>query len=249
MAFELLEVHGIIYKRQKYQEADLLAKILTKELGPVTVILKGALRPKSKLASVALPFTEGSFTILTKRRGISQFRTYKDLVQHDELFGNLLVNAYASFIFDLLDHAAVEYQPVGKYYQLVLTAFHRLLAGQDAEILTQIVQLQLLEAYGVKPELSCCLVCGKVQGTFDYSISLGGVVCSDHFSRVQRMHLAPKTVALLRTLGLVPIDRLGSIQIDDQLKEQSRQAIDLIYQETVDLNLRTKKFLDELKTL
>ena len=73
MAFELLEVHGIIYKRQKYQEADLLAKILTKELGPVTVILKGALRPKSKLASVALPFTEGSFTILTKRRGISQF--------------------------------------------------------------------------------------------------------------------------------------------------------------------------------
>ena len=74
-------------------------------------------------------------------------------------------------------------------------------------------------------------------------------MCSDHFARVQRMHLAPKTVALLRTLGLVPIDRLGSIQIDDQLKEQSRQAIDLIYQETVDLNLRTKKFLDELKTL
>ncbi|MDD6416365.1 MAG: DNA repair protein RecO [Lactobacillus porci] len=249
MAFELLEVHGIIIKRQKYQEADLLAKLLTRELGPVTVILKGALRPKSKLASVALPFTEGTFTILTKRRGISQFRTYKDLVQHDELFGDLLASAYASFIFDLLDHAAVEYQPVGKYYQLVMTAFHRMLAGDDLEMLSQIVELQLLEAYGVKPHLNSCVICSKVQGTFDYSLSLGGVVCSDHFARVQRMHLAPKTVALIRTLGLVPIERLGSIQIDGQLKDQSRQAIDLIYQETVDLNLRTKKFLDELKTL
>ena len=45
MARELKEVQGIIFKRQKYKEADLLAKIMTKQDGIMTLIVKGALRP------------------------------------------------------------------------------------------------------------------------------------------------------------------------------------------------------------
>ena len=108
--------------------------------------------------------------------------------------------------------------------------------------------MQLLTAFGVQPELRHCLICKKEQGRFDYSIKLGGVICSDHFNDVQsRLYLKPKQTALLRTMGLVPIERLGKISLQSETKLATRKAIDRIYGETIDLNLKTKKFLDEMK--
>ncbi|GHV98235.1 DNA repair protein RecO [Lactobacillus nasalidis] len=247
MAAELLDVHGLLFKRQKYKEADLLAKLWTKELGIVTVIIKGGMRPKSRLAAAVLPFTEGTFGVLTRRQGISQLRTYKKLRQHDELFTDLDKSAYLSYLFDLADHAFSEYQNLGSYYQLLMGAFDRIVAGQDPEIIAQIVQLQLLAAFGVAPQLAACVICGKEQGIFDYSLSLGGVVCSDHFRNVDRLHLSPKAAALIRTLGLLPLERLGQIQLDEPLKKESRRAVAQIYQATVDLNLPSLRFLNEVR--
>ena len=48
-------------------------------------------------------------------------------------------------------------------------------------------------------------------------------------------------------MGLVPIERLGKISLQSETKLATRKAIDRIYGETIDLNLKTKKFLDEMK--
>ena len=71
MARELKEVQGIIFKRQKYKEADLLAKIMTKEDGIITLIVKGALRPKSQLSAATLNFSMGTYVIYTNGHGLS----------------------------------------------------------------------------------------------------------------------------------------------------------------------------------
>lgn len=248
MTRELKEVQGIIFKRQKYKEADLLAKIITKQSGIITLIVKGAMRPKSKLSAATLNFSAGTYVIYTSGHGLSNLRTYKKVQQFDALYRDLTKNAYVSFIFDLIDHAFVEYQSIGKYYDLADFAIHKINEGVDPEIITQIVQMQLLTAFGVQPELQRCLICKKAEGIFDYSIKLGGIICSDHFNDVQsRLYLKPKQTALLRTMGLVPIERLGKISLQSETKLATRKAIDRIYRETIDLNLKTKKFLDEMK--
>ena len=248
MARELKEVQGIIFKRQKYKEADLLDKIITREDGIITLVVKGALRAKSKLSAATLNFSYGTYVIYTSGQGLSNLRTYKEVKQFEGLYNDLENNAYASFILDLIDHAFSEYQPLGKYYNLVDFALNKINNNVDPEMITQIVQMQILSAYGVEPELKKCVICGKETGIFDYSIKLGGIVCSDHF-RIEnnRLHLKPKETAILRTIGLVPIERLGSISISDETKLATRKAIDKIYRQTVDLNLKTKKFLDELR--
>ena len=48
MARELCEVQGLIFKRKKYKEADVLTKIMTKDHGIFTIDVRGALRPKSR---------------------------------------------------------------------------------------------------------------------------------------------------------------------------------------------------------
>lgn len=245
---ELKEVQGIIFKRRKYKDTDLIVKIMTKNNGIISLIVKGAMRPKSKLNAATLNFSYGTYVINTSGHGLSSLRTYKEVKQLDGIYDDLIKNAYASFILDLIDHAFVEYQPMGKYYDLADFAIHKINEGVDPEIITQIVQMQLLTAFGVQPELRHCLICKKEQGVFDYSIKLGGVICSDHFNDVQsRLYLKPKQTALLRTMGLVPIERLGKISLQSETKLATRKAIDRIYGETIDLNLKTKKFLDEMK--
>ena len=221
---------------------------MTKNNGIISLIVKGAMRPKSKLNAATLNFSYGTYVIYTSGHGLSSLRTYKEVKQLDGIYDDLIKNAYTSFILDLIDHAFVEYQPIGKYYDLADFAIHKINKGVDPEIITQIVQMQLLTAFGVQPELRHCLICKKEQGRFDYSIKLGGVICSDHFNDVQsRLYLKPKQTALLRTMGLVPIERLGKISLQSETKLATRKAIDRIYGETIDLNLKTKKLLDEMK--
>ncbi|WEV44445.1 DNA repair protein RecO [Lactobacillus sp. ESL0684] len=250
MPRELKEVQGIIFKRQKYKEADLLAKIMTKELGIVTLIARGALKPKSKLGAATVNFSIGQYVIYTSGQGLSNLRTYKDVKQFSGIFADLTKNAYASFILDLVDHAFSEYQNLGKYYDLTLFALKKVDQGIDPEMISQVVQMQLLAAYGVEPELKHCVICGCQQGEFDYSIKLGGILCSKHFYRDNsRLHLTAKATAVLRTIGLVPFNRLGTIKVNRAIKQATRKAIDRIYQETIDLNLKSKKFLDEINLL
>lgn len=63
------------------------------------------------------------------------------------------------------------------------------------------------------------------------------------------MHLNDKQVAMIRTLGLIKIERLGQINVKSDTKKVIRKAIDRIYFQTVDINLKTKKFLDEMRRL
>ena len=54
---ELKEVQGIIFKRRKYKDTDLIVKIMTKNNGIISLIVKGAMRPKSKLNAATLNFS------------------------------------------------------------------------------------------------------------------------------------------------------------------------------------------------
>lgn len=250
MVRELKEVEGIIFKRQKYHDADLLAKIITEKNGIFTMLAHGALKPKSKLGAALLNFSYGTYVVYFSGHGLSTLRTYKNVKQFDELYDDLIKNAYASFILDLVDHAFMEYQNLGKYYDLTKFALQKIASGTDPEMITQIVQMQLLAAFGVEPELRHCVICGQDQGEFDYSIKNGGILCKKHFyTDPGRMHLKPKEVAVLRTIFLLPFERLGSIKINSSTKKATRKAIDRIYQDTIDINLKTKKFLDELNLM
>lgn len=252
MAKQLTEVQGLIYHRQRYREADVLAAMVTKELGFITVLVRGGLRAKSKLASATVNFSKGSYVVLQNGKGLAALRTVKRAEQIPALFSDLTKNAYASYCLDLTRHAFLEYEPLGRYYPLLMTVLDQIAQASEAncEIWTQLLELRLLAAYGVAPNFQSCVVGGETKGVFDYSISAGGVVCSRHWAQVtSRLHLQPQTVALMRTLALVPLAKLGKISVSQQLASASRQAVDRIYARTVDLNLASKRFLDELRLL
>lgn len=247
MSRELVDVNGIIFKSKRYKEADVLAKILTQEMGIFSLDVRGALRAKSKLGAATLNFSYGTYTVNSTGKGISGLRTFKNVKQFENIYLDITKQAYASYILDLVDHAFVEYQADSQIYQLVFSALSKINDGYDAEIIKQMIELKMLNYYGVAPKLDSCLICQKKQGIFDFSLEMGGIICSDHFNQISnRMHLAPKVVSLIRTLALLDINRIGNININSQLKMASKKVIDRMYTRYLDLNLKSKKFLDEL---
>lgn len=248
MVKELVEVEGIVFKRKRYQESSVLLKMLTKEHGIISVIVKGALKNKSKLGGATLNFSYGTYVINTNFKGLSTLRTFKNVNQFDNLYLDVFKNAYGAYILDLISHAFVEYETTGKFYSLIREALKAINLEKDPQIITQLVQLQMLQAYGVKPNFEECVICHKRQGKFDYSLELGGIICSDHFQSIQRrMNLPAKVVSLLRTLMLVDINKIGKISIENSLKKQTQGVIDRIYQNYLDLNLKSKRVLRELE--
>lgn len=240
-------VFGIIFKRKPANEADVFARILSQNEGLFSIAVKGALRPKSKLNSATLNLSYGEYTVFTNHQGISNLRTTAKTKQFENIFLDLQKNAYALYFLDLADHAFVDYEPVGTTFDLIFSVLNLLNDGTNPDVLLALTQLQMLPVFGVGPELKECLICHKTQGIFDYSIELGGVICSDHFKEVTtRMYLKPKTTALIRTLGLIDVQKVGSINLSPELVKSTLKAIDQIYQQTLDLNLKTRAFIDSL---
>lgn len=241
-------IHGITYKRRPANEADVFVRVLSPEYGLFTMSVKGAKRPKSKLNSSVLNFSHGEYAVVINQNGISTLRSASKIQQFEQLFTDLKLNAYASYFLDLADHVAVDYEVVPGLYELILQALTLLNQQQDPEIVLALVKTRMLTYFGVAPELRQCVICGEQHPTFDYSIELGGIVGTEHFAP-SALHVSPKAVALLRTLGLMPLAQLGTIKISPHLSQQVLQLLTRIYQATLDLNLKTEKFLQDFSKL
>lgn len=242
-------VEGIVFKRQPYQETDVLVRIFTQDYGLFTMIVKGAKKPKSKLNSSVLNFSYGHYLIDIKPNRISRLNTTKKVTQFETIITDIEKSAYATFLCDLANHAFVDYQVENDYYNLLKQALLKINEGKNPEIVMQIFQLKMLKAFGVAPELKKCVICHNTVGDFKYSIEKGGILCQKHLSQInniQLLDLSVQEVSLLRTLAFVPLDKLNQVTI--KLKTQSRlsKAIDRIYNETLEMNLKSKQYLNQM---
>ena len=52
----------------------------------------------------------------------------------------------------------------------------------------------------------------------------------------------------MRLFSVISLDRLGSITVKEETKREIRTLIDLIYDESVGIKLKSKKFIDQMYT-
>ena len=121
--------------------------------------------------------------------------------------------------------------------------------GFDPAIITNIIEIQLLTSFGVRPRLESCVICQNTERLFDYSESYGGLLCQQHWHLdPHRLHLDQRTVYYLRLLSVVDLERLNSIKVKDQTKANLRKTLDEIYEHQVGIYVPAKKFLDQMSS-
>ncbi|KIC04422.1 recombination protein O [Ligilactobacillus ruminis DPC 6832] len=159
-----------------------------------------------------------------------------------------MLNAYASYVLGL-GEAAIKDDCIlaSQWYRKIERALQLIDQGVNPLIIVSIMEIQLLELFGVAPEWRFCAVCGNQRSSFDYSESYGGILCKNHWHLDQnRLHLDEKTMYFLRYLSDIDLDVLKSVSLSEKTSIKIKRALDVIYDDQVGLYVPARKFLNEM---
>lgn len=245
-----VEFLGIVVSRKDYKERDMLVKILTDKYGFKTFFVRGVRKRGFKLGAAILPFTHGTYLGSISDEGLSFITTTRDISQYQQITQDIELNAYASYILSLVERALTTEDLVNlSWFLRVKKALELIDEGFDPAIITNIIEIQLLTSFGVRPRLESCVICQNTERLFDYSESYGGLLCQQHWHLdPHRLHLDQRTVYYLRLLSVVDLERLNSIKVKDQTKTNLRKTLDEIYEHQVGIYVPAKKFLDQMSS-
>lgn len=242
------ETKGLILFVRKYRERDQLVKIFTEKYGKIMFFVKNALRPNHPVRAGILPFTEAVYIGNIRAEGLSFLNEAKDVTPFFTIQEDIFVNAYATYLLNLVDVAIEDrvYDPA--LYGFTRQALQLLNEGKDPEIVTNIFEVQILQRFGVAFQWEHCAICGKTEGKFDFSSQYHGIICSDHFEEVrQRYHASPRAIHFIRLFSNLSLEQIHSIQLKEETKREIRQVIDALYDEFVGIHLKSKKFIDQMQ--
>lgn len=241
------EFNGIIMYRRDYKERDLLVKILTDQIGKTMFMVKDAKKRGSRIGPAVLPNTHGRYVGTLNQTGMSFINAVLDAEQYFNIAQDIFKNAYATYILALLDSAYQDNQPLGHWFDTISNALTLIDEGDDEQIIANIVEVQLLAAFGVQPEWRYCAICGRDDLPFDYSMKYNGLICQQHFQMDEhRLHVDQKTIFLLRRFSVIKMEQINHVNVSEETKKHLRTVIDQIYDESVGLKLKSKKFIDEM---
>lgn len=239
---------GIVIKNTRYKEADALVVILTKQYGVKTFLVRGVGKSKSKLAGSVIPYSNGQYIGSINDSGLSYITAANSVEASDSIFTDMEKSAYVAYILDLAAHAFADSNTISDdWFNFFNDSIKLIEKDLDPQIIANIVQIQLLEVFGVFPELKKCVIGAETDGEFDYSESYGGILCKKHYSFDEnRLHAGQRVIYYLRLFSEIKLANINTINIKLNTKNQLKHIIDMIYDESVGLNLKTKQFIDKL---
>ncbi|MGQ9665084.1 MAG: DNA repair protein RecO [bacterium] len=183
----ILKTKCIILRTFPFKESSLFVSALSKDLGKLNLLAKGARRPKSKLCGTLEPFNHSE--IIFYKREFKDTCTLSDAVIIDDFEAmrkSPVKLAACEAVCEFIDKTQTIEEPNPKIYYLFLTFLNELSLAKDemTSFWTTIMLFRLLKFAGFEPHLSDCVVCHKsiINGAFlFFSIARGGLVCETHF--------------------------------------------------------------------
>lgn len=244
-----VESKGLILFTRNYKEKDKLVKIFTESAGKMMFYVKGAHRLNNPLTPAIQPFTEAIYIGDFRSEGLSFLNSVKDVQAFRKIREDIFVSAYATYLLNLVDAAIDDHVYDPNLYSFLEQSLQLLEKEYDPEIITNIFEIQLLHRFGISLIWSHCVICGETQGKFDFSSAYNGVLCEKHwFKDERRSHADPRAVHFARMFSAIDIQKIESISLKAKTKQALRELIDQLYEEYVGIHLKSKKFIDQMKS-
>lgn len=238
----LKEVKGIIINETNYGETSKIINILTEE-GIIGVLAKGAKSIKSPLRSFTLSFTYGTFNIYYKEDKLSTLKSVDIIDNFNNIKKDIVLISYMTYLCDLASQ--VMKQNINKdIYTLLIEALIKINNGLNPMIITNILELKLLDYLGVGINLNTCAKCGTTKDIITIDPDIGGYVCKKCYTN--EIIYDEKTLKMLRMYYLVEISSISDLKISEIVTNNINYFINAYYDRYTGLYLKSKKFLMDL---
>jgi DNA repair protein RecO (recombination protein O) len=242
------QFNGIVLFSRKHKEKDLLVKIFTEHAGKLMFYVRNVQRANNPLKSATQNFSCGSFLGNLREDGLSFLNAPNQVDHFTNISEDIELAAFATYILNLVDVALEDREADPALFGFTKQALMMIDNGYDAEIVTNIFEVQLLSRFGVQVELRHCAICGADAGAFDFSSEASGIICQRHFASDRtRYHATARAVHFVRMFSQISLDQIASISLSAETKLEIRQLLDAMYEEYVGIHLKSKRFIDQMR--
>jgi len=224
----MIKTEGIVLRENKYKESSKILSVYTRKNGKVSVMARGANRPKSRLLANTQVFSYNEYQF---RRGRNfYYINQADII--DSFYAireNMERLVYGFFLLELVEKSVPMEEANEKIFFLLLKTL-KTLAVKEKDFLKLILafELKYISFLGYRPFIESCVICGRGQAReFRFSNFEGGIICDNCYTKDLRAKaLDRKTYELLVRLMYMPLDRLEEIEASDVLLNKLQNIIE-----------------------
>ena len=242
---KVIDVEGIIINTKNYGDTSKILDILTKEYGVIGVIAKGCKSLRSNLRSVTDKLTYATFTIYFKKDKLSILSEASVINNFSNIKKDIEKISYASFLIYLTNQVYKQCEDTN-LYDLLTSALIKINDNFNPLIITNIIELKYLEYLGVMPNINGCSICGS-KNVVTLSSDKGGYLCSK--CHTNEPIVSDKTIKLVRMYTLVDISKISKLDLSKDIVYEVNNFIDDYYDRYTGLYLKSKTFLNKLKSI
>jgi DNA repair protein RecO (recombination protein O) len=243
----LQRVEGIVIRSLDYGEGNKIISIYTKEIGKISVMVRGAKKAKSRHSAITQLFTYGEF-VFFKSSGMGTLNDGEIIQSHHSIRENIVLAAYAAYLSELIDRMMGESEGSSFLFNQIAACLEALEDGKDPQIVMHLFEMKILHLAGYSPVLDQCAVCAESTDNPVLGISSGGILCSKCAHReASPMAVSEKALKLLRLFLQMDIRRLGKIEVSLATKSMLKKFMRDFFDAHIDVRLKSRAFLDQME--
>lgn len=242
---------GIIIKAVDYGESDKIITILNEHGAKVPLMARRAKKVKTGLQAQTQLFVYGLF-IYNQWRGMGTLNSVDVISQHYKLQMDLYVSSYASLAAETIERSMDEGDIAPYNYQLLQFVLEKIESGTSAQLMSVVVMLKCMKRFGFTSSFNRCAVSGNdtQADLIGYSFKFDGAISRQEASKdVHAVILSNKTLYLLDVLQKLPIDKMNSLNIHQEIIDEMSDIILMLYREYAGMFFKSQKLINQLKRL
>jgi DNA repair protein RecO (recombination protein O) len=166
---------GFVIRSMEYGETSKIISVLTREVGKISLIAKGA-RAESRFGAALELLTLTEF-VYYHREGLKTLSQATVLKTYPELQGDYDRQATALRCARLVGRILEEDHAEERVFALFRSLLEALGREDELEVFELAFQVKLLSCLGWAPQLDRCAICGETPNQSWFSLEKGGLLC------------------------------------------------------------------------
>ena len=243
---EIIEVEGIVISETPYSESSKIINVITREYGTIGMMAKGANKLKSKLRNGSTKLSYGKYQIHYKDNGLSTLIGVDIINNLKNIKTNITKISYAYYILELVSQV-MKHEYNAEIFNVLVSAILKIEEGFDPLIITNILELKMLDYLGVRPVIDECASCGSKTNIITISGDRGGYLCKN--CHRNEYIVSDKSIKLIRMFYYVDISKISKLDIKNESKKEIDMFINEYYDRYTGLYLKSKKFINDIEKL
>jgi len=236
---------GVVLREQAVNESDKRVTLLLKEHGKLTASVRGARKPKSKLAAATQTFTYGEYVLL-EGNGFFSLTQAAVLESFHGLRKRYETYCRAMYFLELADGMLLRDMAAREPLRLLLRGLQALARGMPHEELAAAVfTYKFLQAEGYSPCMDFCAFCGEEADGPRLFFTADGLCCRNCVKTLRGRSIAidGAASAAIRAVLAAEAENLFRMDAPEELRLALSKTSALFREENLDLRLKSLELI------